>query len=139
MRGICDNPCMTLRTADMKWIPRDDTFGARLALVRQRFGWNLKEASLACGLPQNAWLEWESKGRVPRNFAQVAEQISDATGADDYWLMTGRTREDLPSGPNGGPSPLSDSNRRPPLYIVGGSGLDNAEWPAAPEKLKDAA
>lgn len=133
---------MTLTTAPVKWIPRDDTFGARLAMVRQRFGWNLKQASLACGLPINAWAQWESNGRIPRNFAEVAELISDATGADDYWLMTGRINEDLPNGPIGGESPLSDSNRRPPLYIVGGSdfptGLDGAEWPDEEPKEKAA-
>ena len=112
---------MSMQSESLKWVPRDDTFGARLALVRQRFGWNLKEASLACGLPQNAWLEWESKGRVPRNIAEVAEKISAHTGADDYWLMTGKTLGDFPSGPISDGSPLSDSNRRPPLYIVAGS------------------
>ena len=85
----------------VKWVPRDDTFGARLALVRQRFGWNMKEAALACGLPQNSWVEWETKNRSPRNLADVAEKISEYTGADDYWLMTGRVSDDLPTGPKG--------------------------------------
>ena len=95
---------MSIYAEHLKWVPRDDTFGARLALVRQRFGWNLKEASLACGLPQNSWLEWESKGRVPRNLVEVAARISDITGADDYWLITGRVMGEFPSGPEGRPS-----------------------------------
>ena len=121
--------------ASLRWVPRDDTFGARLALVRQRFGWNLKEASLACGLPQNSWLEWESNGRVPRDLAEVVERISRRTGADDYWLLTGKTVGDPPSGPP--ESPLPDSNRRVSLYIVDGSG--GYEWPLEANKVKDAA
>jgi len=135
MRGMCHNAFMTIQTEAQKWIPRDNTFGARLALLRQRFGWNLKEASLNCGLPQNAWLEWESKGRVPRNLPDVALQISKYTDVDDYWLMTGRLDEDLPTDPSEGL--LSDSNRRPPLYIVDGS--TDWVWPAEAPKNKLAA
>lgn len=40
---------------------------------------------------------------------------------------------------DGDGSPLSDLNRRPSLYIVGGSGLEDAVWPAEPDKLKLAA
>jgi len=39
-------------------------------------------------------------------------------------------------------SPLSDSNRRPTLYIVDGSEQDDiaaAEWPDEAPKMKDAA
>lgn len=83
-----------------KWVPRPDTFGARLALVRWRMGWNLKEAALACGFPEGNWREWETNGRVPRNIAEVALQISEHTrGVDDYWLMTGRMSGAFPDGP----------------------------------------
>ena len=132
---MCDNAFMTMQMENQKWIPRDKTFGARLALLRQSFGWNQKEASLACGLPQNSWLEWETNGRVPRNLPAVAMQISDRTGADDYWLMTGRTDDNLPTDPPEGL--LSDSNRRPPLYIVDGS--NEWAWPAEEPKRKLAA
>lgn len=83
----------------VEWVPTDDTFGARLALVRQRFGWNMKEAAAACGLPQNSWIEWESKGRTPRNLPAIAQQIHAATGVNDYWLMTGKRTGILPSAP----------------------------------------
>ena len=53
--------------SDYRWVPDTSTFGARLALVRQRMGWNLKEAALACQLPQGSWREWELKGRDAKN------------------------------------------------------------------------
>lgn len=38
------------------WRADDSTFGARLALVRQRMGWgNVKEAALACGRAGSDW------------------------------------------------------------------------------------
>lgn len=116
---MCHNSCMSIQgDTALRWIPRDDTFGARLALVRQRFGWNLKEASLACGLPQNAWLEWESKGRVPRNIAEIALKISEHTDVDDYWLMTGKKPDDVPTGPRpGGADPRGIRTLVPPAGI----------------------
>jgi transcriptional regulator with XRE-family HTH domain len=47
------------------------------------------------------------------------------------------------AGPTPDPvsSPVSDSNRRPPLYIVDGSGLDDdgpGSWPSEPDKRKTA-
>ncbi|CAN5418258.1 hypothetical protein BH09ACT9_BH09ACT9_00010 [soil metagenome] len=59
----------------------------------------MKEAALACGIKQNSWAEWETKNRTPRNIAEVSEQIMKFTGANDYWLMTGRKDGDFPSGP----------------------------------------
>lgn len=39
----------TTRTREMGCIPQDDTFGARLALLRQAMGWsNVQEAAEAC-------------------------------------------------------------------------------------------
>lgn len=70
-----------------------DEFGARLALIRWRMGWNQKEAALACGLPQSSWREWELSGRVPHNLVEVAARISRATGLSDYWIMTGKVAE----------------------------------------------
>ena len=95
------------------WIPLDDTFGARLALVRQKFAWNLKEAAIACSLPSNSWREWELLGRVPRNIVEVVEKISSRTGADDYWLLTGK-KNPRQGDPGGGVSlPRLDSNQQP--------------------------
>ena len=86
------------------WIPRTDDFGARLALVRWKMGWNLKEAALACGLSPQSWREWEMQGRAPRNQVEVSEKISERTGVDDYWILTGRDPGGRPDGPNARPS-----------------------------------
>jgi hypothetical protein len=75
------------------WVPDDDTFGARLALIRQRMGWgNVKEAALACGLPPESWRTWERDGVEPRGIVQKVALISDRTGCDFDWLLWGRRR-----------------------------------------------
>lgn len=56
------------------------TFGARLAIIRWAMRWNLKEAALACNVPQGSWREWELFDRVPRNLVDVAGKISARTG-----------------------------------------------------------
>lgn len=86
-------------TADAEitaWVPDDATFGARLALVRQRMGWNMKEAALACGIKPNTWRDWELKGREPHRLKAMCEQIASYTGCNYLWLMTGR---DIPTPP----------------------------------------
>ena len=84
------------------WVP-ELTFGARLALVRQRMGWNVKEAARACGLPAQSWRGWELQGRAPHNFVTVALQIATATGVDLDWLVYGPAgkRAPLTSTKNG--------------------------------------
>jgi len=73
------------------WIPTDDTFGARLALVRQKMGWgNVKEAALACGLPPESWRTWERDGVKPRNLVEIAERIADRVNCDFDWLLRGQ-------------------------------------------------
>lgn len=84
------------------FIPTTDTFGARLALVRQYMGWNQKEAALACGFPQATWREWELSGREPHRMDAAADKISAATKIDHYWLMSGRT-----SGPSPTPGKVT--------------------------------
>lgn len=72
------------------WIPGTASLGARLALIRQSQGWNIKEAALACGIPPASWTGWELHGMEPRKFAEAAGKISARTGVDDYWIMTGK-------------------------------------------------
>lgn len=69
------------------WVPTD-TFGARLALIRQHFHWNVLEAATACGLVDQSWSNWEG-GKIPRNMPEVCTKIAAATGADFTWLMVG--------------------------------------------------
>lgn len=77
------------------WTADDSTFGARLALVRQRMGWgNVKEAAVNCGVPTESWRTWERDGVEPRRIVEIAATIADRTGCDYGWLLTGpRLRE----------------------------------------------
>lgn len=71
------------------WVPRD-TFGARLALVRQTLGgWNVKRAADACGVDDQSWRNWEAGKGTPRDYEMVCRKIADATGCDYRWLMAG--------------------------------------------------
>ncbi len=78
----------TSRDVRAGWVP-DDTFAARLAQVRNHMGWNVKEAAQECGLPPQSWRNWES-GHSPRDLLEVAQRISDRTGAQLAWLVFGR-------------------------------------------------
>ena len=70
------------------WTASDDTFGARLALVRQHMGWgNVKEAALACGLPVQSWRGWERDNRIPRDIVSICQAVAAATGCDVHWLL----------------------------------------------------
>lgn len=71
------------------WIPDDRTLGARLALIRQRMGWNIAEAARECGLQAESWRLWEQAGREPRRFVTIAMAIATRTGVDLDWLVYG--------------------------------------------------
>ena len=79
---------MTTQQPASNWIPDVATFGARLALVRWRMGWNLKEAAVECNLTQNSWGNWEN-GSMPRNYIEVVNRIVLRTQVNKLWLMTG--------------------------------------------------
>jgi len=71
-------------------MPDDSTFGARLALVRQRMGWgNVREAAVACGIPPESWRTWERDNVAPRRVVEMASLIADRTGCDYGWLLAG--------------------------------------------------
>ena len=73
------------------WTADDSTFGARLALIRQRMAWgNVKEAAVACGLPPESWRTWERDNVAPRRVVEVAAIIAEKTGCDYGWLLAGR-------------------------------------------------
>jgi hypothetical protein len=88
----------------------------RLVLIRQRMGWNAKEAALACGIPQQSWRTWES-GVMPHGsrYFDVCGNIAATTGCDYGWLVDRR-----PSGSTKGPLPslapfltVHEGGRRP--------------------------
>lgn len=71
------------------WTVDDSTFGARLALVRQRMDWNVKEAARECGVPGASWRTWERDGVQPRDKDEIAWRIAERTGCDYGWLLAG--------------------------------------------------
>lgn len=77
------HPALTGQT----WIPEADTFGARLALLRHRMGWNITEAARACGVSESAWRDWELRNQLPRNLQLVTMKIHVATGCSAPWLQ----------------------------------------------------
>ncbi len=79
--------------------------------------WNLKEAALACNVPQGSWREWELFDRVPRNLVEVAGKISARTGYDDYWIMTGNQKAPVNDG--GQERARRDSNPQPSVLETG--------------------
>lgn len=80
---------MSIDVADVKtWVPDLTTFAARLAVVRNRMGWNAKEAALACGLPATSWRNWEA-GKRPHDLAEVCTTIARRTGVPAAWLAFG--------------------------------------------------
>lgn len=88
-------------------VPDLAEFGARLALIRWQMSWNQKEAALACRLPAGSWREWELSGRAPRNLVQVAAKIHEATGVDEYWIITGKPTPGFDPDDDGARSPSS--------------------------------
>lgn len=73
---------------DNDWVP-GDTWGARLALVRQVTGWNYEQAGAACDIEPETWRQWEKKGRSPRRIHDIARQIADASKCNYLWLVAG--------------------------------------------------
>lgn len=80
------------------WVPSVDTFGARLALIRWRMGWNVKEAAVECGLPPSSWTNWEA-GKKPRDYVATINRIVLRTRVDRVWLMTGEGSPEPVEGP----------------------------------------
>jgi len=109
---------MTIQGVHEGWAADDSSFGARLALVRQRMGWgNVAEAANECGFPVETWRTWEQGGR-PRDLIAVARRISLRTGCSYDWLLDGRSivRQIVPD--NG--LLRRDSNTEPAGYIYDG-------------------
>jgi transcriptional regulator with XRE-family HTH domain len=81
-------------------------------MIRQHYGWNVKQAATACGITVASWRDWEH-GRSPRDWQSRAAQIAERSGCDFVWLLTGRR----PISPwnhddAGQPSPFDDSGGR---------------------------
>ena len=111
------------------WVP-DLTFGARLALVRHRMGWNIKEAAAACGLPAQSWRGWEIDGREPHRLVTIAMTIAGRTGCDYLWLVHGPGRGDYP--PTNGLGQDSSASRWLEPHVLPRRPVDHAPHPTRP-------
>ncbi len=80
---------MTTQSDTLGWVP-EESFGGRLALIRQRYGWNVKKAAETCNIPVESWRRWERDHRLPRGYVDVCQTIASATGASYDWLLDGR-------------------------------------------------
>jgi len=78
------------QTPPAPWTPDDSTFGARLALIRQRMRWgDIARAAKECGVPTDSWRNWEVDGREPHRLITIAVTIATRTGCDLDWLVYG--------------------------------------------------
>lgn len=95
------------------WIPSDKDFGSRLAAVRHRMGWNVKEAARECGLPAASWRMWEVDGALPRNIVTISMTIAQRTNCDYLWLVHGPDRGALRRNYYGSTRVLLTAERSP--------------------------
>lgn len=75
------------RPLEENWVPTD-TWGARLAIVRQKMGWNYTEAGKECGINATSWHNWEDGGGC-RQMHRIAHKIARRTGVSFTWLVAG--------------------------------------------------
>lgn len=125
--------CMTTSagtTPPAPWVPDTSTFGARLALVRQKMGWgNVKVAAQQCGVPVESWRNWERDGMEPRRLVTIAMAIATRTGVDVDWLVYGPNGKTIQVGGQVSSNYLSDPlaprivapiGRKPEVSVVHG-------------------
>jgi transcriptional regulator with XRE-family HTH domain len=81
---------MTVVQSETGWVPSTESFGARLALVRNHLGLNVAKAAELAGEDDSNWQNWE-RGVKPRDMVDKARKISEALGCNFLWLLTGST------------------------------------------------
>lgn len=101
------------------WIP-EETFAARLRLIRHALDLTTEEIGQKVGVPGPTWNTWEN-GAKPRRMDEKVAQISEALGVDRAWLMWGvRTGSRCTLLPGfDGQMELSLGIDRPELVAVG--------------------
>ena len=120
----------TTRQPD-SWTADASTFGARLALIRQKMGWgNVKAAAEQCGLPVESWRNWERDGIEPRRLTTIAMTIAGRTGCDYLWLVHGPSRGVYP--PTNGLGPDSSASRWLEPHVLPRRPVDQERHPTRP-------
>lgn len=70
-----------------RWRPTD-SFGNRLAVIRNELGLTQQQAAERCGLDDGSWSNWE-RGANPREKERVVYKIVRGLHVDREWLMWG--------------------------------------------------
>jgi transcriptional regulator with XRE-family HTH domain len=98
---------MSIETASAR-IP-EWSLGDRLRKVRVDSGYDQREFAELVGLTSSSLAAYETGRSSPRfkDVQPLAQRIEEVTGVPAWWVIGGDW------------SPLSDSNRRPPLYKSG--------------------
>lgn len=81
---------MTIELPQRRKVPHD-TFASRLVLLRHDLNLTQQQIADLTGVGRAAWNTWEN-GSIPRNQADIARKIADATGYDLRWLLYGSDR-----------------------------------------------
>lgn len=119
------------------------TTDARLAVIREvraemaRAGINASQLAELTDRNQQFWSR-RFTGEIAFDIDNLSAIAAVLNVPMWRFMPIDRPGTDDPRGHRYLMSPLSDSNRRPSLYIVDGS-LETAEWPDAEPKLKPAA
>lgn len=72
------------------WVADDETFGARLAMIRQKMGWgNVAKAARECGVATDSWRNWETENVEPHRLQTIALAIATRAGCNYIWLCHG--------------------------------------------------
>lgn len=106
-----------------------ETFGTRLAIVRQYLGgWNVKRTASACGIDDQTWRNWEAGRNLPHDLEGVCRRISEALGIDYVWLMVGGPLRTRPTK-HAGRGPITDNKS------FGDNLPDNRSYPEKPRAV----
>ena len=63
------------------------TFGDRLRKARRQAHLEQSDVAALCGVSTAAVSAWENDDSKPRRLMAVAQQVAEATGVDQLWLL----------------------------------------------------
>lgn len=83
------------------------------ALLKQK-GLRVSTFARMSRLPQRSWVNWLSKGKYPRNLAEVADRAAEALGTTATWLLDDAADLPAPGRSAGVSSPSPAAGSIPP-------------------------
>jgi transcriptional regulator with XRE-family HTH domain len=108
---------------DLSWIPepRQDTFGARLRMLRDGLELTLHEFAALTEIPHSSLSAWENETKKPRNMDEIVERIHAATSVNKVWLMFGTSLykfRHLTPVPTATDHRLTSATNKPPMLAI---------------------